>query len=238
MAKTPSNMLLLLGGSFNPPHNGHLRVAIETAEALRPWKTLLIPCAVPPHKPECSLLPFALRCAMLRAAIADMTPQQAGRKALRLEVCEVESERPGPSYTVDTLAVLAERFPGKRPAFVMGGEDFTQVAGWKRGLDLPLLADLVVLARGERGRESFCANSVGFWPEARAMAPPCGVEAAFALPHGGRLLYLAQPLLDISSSLVRERLLAGRSLDFLVPPGVLRLLHGHRDAVSGLCGQE
>lgn len=226
-------LLLLLGGSFNPPHAGHLRIAIETAEVLRPERTLFIPCAYPPHKPDGNLLPFAVRAAMLRAAIADMTSLD-GTPPLQFAVSEVEQERQGPSYTADTLAILKERFPGMRPAFVMGNEDYAQLSSWRRWRELPVLADLVVLPRSAGALESFRNSTLAFWPDASPLAPPApGVTEAFLLPHGGRILYLPQPQLDISSSLVRERLLAGRSLDFLVPPGVRNLLMEHAaEAVS------
>ena len=223
-------LLLLLGGSFNPPHSGHLRIAIETAEALRPELTLLIPCAHPPHKPDGNLLPFALRVRMLEAAIADMAPG-----ASAFAVSEVENEREGPSYTVDTLAVLGGRYPGLRPVFVMGGEDYAQLSSWRRWRDIPALADLAVLPRSSGGEASFCNSTLAFWPEARFLAPPVpAVRHAFMLPAGGRCLYLPQPQLDISSSLVRERLLQGRSLDFLVPSGVARLLREHEKDVKAL----
>lgn len=228
----PSSLLLLLGGSFNPPHAGHMRIAIETAETLRPAQTLFIPCARPPHKPDGNLLPFSLRAAMLRAAIADMGHTNRGDS---FAVSEVEQERQGLSYTVDTLAVLRERFPGMRPAFVMGSEDYAQISSWRRWKELPVLADLVVLPRSAGALESFRNCTMAFWPEAKLLAPPApGVTESFRLPDGARLLYVPQPQLDISSSLVRERLLAGRSLDFLVPAGVRDLLLEHAGQAIGL----
>lgn len=229
-------LLLLLGGSFNPPHAGHLRIAIETAEALRPALTLFIPCAHPPHKSGNNLLPFALRTRMLTAAIEeDMFPTGTEQGKPAFAVSEVENERQGPSFTVDTLGVLRERYPGMRPAFVMGSEDFAQLSSWRRWREIPELADLVVLPRSAGAADSFRNSTFAFWPEARLLAPPAAaVRSAFVLPGGGRLLYLPQPLLDISSSLVRERVLDGRSLDFLVPPSIIRLLKEHEALVADL----
>lgn len=219
-------LLLLLGGSFNPPHAGHMRIAVECAEVLKPARVLFIPCAVPPHKEAGSLLPFALRCAMLRAAIGDMRRFTSGPARMPdFAVSEVENERAGPSYTVDTLAVLGRRYPDFRPAFIMGGEDYDKLSTWRQWPELPDLADLVVVPRNREGEPTFIAQSRNMWPQATpcADAPP-GAGTAFVLPGGGRLLFLPQPLLDISSSLVRERFLSGRALDFLVPPGVNALL--------------
>ena len=212
-------LIALLGGSFNPPHAGHFRIAIEAGEALLPALTLFIPCATPPHKSTHNLLPFDVRAALLRAALDEVGMDKS------LAVCEVENDRSGPSYTVDTLAVLAARYPGNRLAFIMGGEDYALLSTWRRWREIPDLADLVVLPRGGVGKESFGETTRALWPEAQESLPPFpAVTEAFALPGGGRLLFLPQPLLNISSSLVRERWLQGRRLDFLVPRAVQLLL--------------
>jgi nicotinate-nucleotide adenylyltransferase len=115
----------------------------------------------------------------------------------------------------------------------MGSEDYARLETWLRWRELTEHADLAVLPRSVGADEDFCLNSTKLWPEAEALEPPCpGVSKAFVLPHGGRLLYLAQPMLEISSTLVRERYLAGRSLDFLVPPGVQKLLLDYADTVT------
>lgn len=226
-----SSPLLLLGGSFNPPHSGHMRIAIETAEALRPALTLFIPCARPPHKQDGNLLPFSLRARMLRAAVSGM----ADPKLLNFAVSEVENQREGPSYTVDTLAVLRRQYPGMRPAFAIGSDDYAQLSSWRRWREIPALADLVVLPRNAGGADSFRNSTLAFWPEARDLAPPSPrVHSAFSLPGGGSCLYLPQPQFDISSSLIRERVLEGRSIDFLVPCGVARLLKKRKDAVTAV----
>lgn len=221
-------LLLLFGGSFNPPHAGHMRIALECAEILRPEALLFIPCASPPHKADARLLPFALRCDLLRAAIEDAAPAPRGR----FVVDELEAEREGPSYTVDTLAELRRRHPEHRLAFIMGSEDFARLSDWRDWRRLPLFADLVIVPRSSGAEEGFFRDALALWPEGAAAEAPEGTAYAFALPKGGRLLFIPQPLLAISSSLVRERFLAGRSLDFLVPPGVLRLLRERRDRLS------
>ena len=222
-------LIALLGGSFNPPHAGHFRIAIECAEALCPAETLVVPCACPPHKSEDNLLPFDFRVALLRAALAEAGMDKS------FGVCEVESERSGPSYTADTLAILVARRPDARLAFIMGGEDYAQLATWRRWRELPALADLVVLPRGERSRESFCDTTRSLWPEARRTQTPFpAVTEAFALPGGERLLFLPQPLLDISSSMTRERWLQGRRLDFLMPQSVRKLLREQESMVKRL----
>lgn len=229
---TPSQappLICLLGGSFNPPHSGHFRIAIETYEALSPAKILFLPCSNPPHKSADSLLSFDFRVTLLRAALAE-----AGLSE-HFDVCEVENERSGPSYTVDTLAILAERCPGQRLAFVMGGEDYANLFTWRNWREIPNLADLVVLSRGDKGKEALHAVTRAFWPEARAVHTSLpAVTDAFALPGAGRLLFLSPPLLEISSSLVRERWLEQRRLDFLMPKSILFLLDKQKRTIREL----
>ena len=235
MTRTNSTPLLLLfGGSFNPPHNGHMRIILETAEALGPEKILIVPCAAPPHKTNANLLPFALRCEMLRAAIGDMR-QAVGKPRFPLDVSETEGERDGFSYTIDTLRIFAARFPGMRLVFAMGAGDYSRLNSWKDWRDMPSYGDLVVLPRNSGGLLFFTRATTTFWPEARTIHPPTEkISSAFALPCGGKILYVSQPRLEISSSLARRRYLAGRSLDFLVPPGVLTLLHRNKELAESL----
>ncbi len=244
--------IVLLGGSFNPAHAGHFRIAIEAGEALAPERILFIPCGLPPHKPAGALLPFDLRVEMLRAGIADCAAAEKGADRaggvsgkreesggwsvpLRMEVCLEEGRRAGPSYTVDTLEALRGQYPGRRLFFVLGAEDLPGLDTWSRWRRIPELADLVALPRGGEGRARFFAAAGRLWPGARPVEPPfAAVDAALRLPSGGRLLYLPQPSLAISSSLVRGRMLGGRSLDFLVPRGVQRLLYEHRGTALAL----
>jgi nicotinate-nucleotide adenylyltransferase len=219
-------LIALLGGSFNPPHIGHLRLALEVREILAPREVLLVPCATPPHKPADNLLPFAWRLAMLRASVR-------GLPGLRSS--PLEAERPGPSYTVDTLAALAGRHPRRRPAFILGGDDFPQLPEWKEGRHIPELADIIVLPRQEKGEESFLQALRANWPHALPLpSPHPAVVHAFGLPHGGRILYLPRPRLEISSSLIRSRWLQGQSLDFLIPPAVGKFLDANAEQVRRL----
>lgn len=214
-----SSYVLLIGGSFNPPHIGHFRIAIEAWEMLRPSEIIFVPTAAPPHKPDACLLPFSLRVEMLRNSL-ELMPREAN-----MSVSEVENERDGASYTVDTLTVMAAHYPGKRLAFAMGGEDYANLSTWNRWHELPNLADLIIVPRREHSEESFVAATRLLWPQASPVSPPYpSVSKAFSLPDGGEVLYLPQPLLLLSSSLVRDRFLSGRSLELLVPEPVRLLL--------------
>ena len=222
----PEGLLLLIGGSFNPPHVAHMRMAFESLEILQPRQAFFIPCAQPPHKSGGDLLPFSLRCAMLRAALKNTAGEHL------IGVSEVENERQSPSYTIETLQIMQSRFPSLRPVFVMGSEDYARLHTWLRWRELPALADLAIMPRSPAADESFERGSAELWPEAVPILPPCpGVTRALVFPHGGRLLYLPQPVLEISSTLVRERYRDGRSLDCLIPDGVLTLMRSNADVL-------
>ena len=238
--------MLLMGGSFNPPHIGHLRVAIEGSEALRPEKTLFIPVASPPHKPDDHMLPFEMRVDMLRRSI-DLLPAE-----WKFGVCEIENDRRGPSFTIDTLEILHSRHPETRLVFIMGAEDYAWLSTWRRWREIPLHADLAVIPRKEHGEESFHHSTLALWPDARRLPiqdaagsahTAHGKQAeqfchyarpAYSLPGGGHCLYLPIALLEISSSMIREHFLTERSLDFLVPSAVQEILFRDRRNIHNL----
>ncbi len=215
----------IFGGSFNPPHLGHMRLAVEVMEALRPARLDFLPSARPPHKGGRRILPFALRLDMLRAATAGMR---------NVAVNDLEGERDELSYTADTLRIYRRREPGRRFFFILGTEDFAVINTWYDWRTLPYLADIVVVPRSGMEVEAFADAAREFWPEAEKTAPETifsgrsvPVDAAFRLPEeagGGLLLHLPLPRLDIRAELIRERLLAGRCVRFLVPDAVHDLL--------------
>ena len=132
----------LFGGSFNPPHVGHLRLAIEMAETLRPLagSVELMPCATPPHKVVSGLLPFDLRAAMVEACLDGLPGLSCNR---------MEAGRPGLSYTWDTLQACREETRERPLFFILGNPDYALLPHWHRGLELPELCQLVAVPRGE-----------------------------------------------------------------------------------------
>ncbi|MDR2727132.1 MAG: nicotinate-nicotinamide nucleotide adenylyltransferase, partial [Deltaproteobacteria bacterium] len=130
----------ILGGTFNPVHVGHLRLAIEAAERLNLDRVVLMPAHTPPHKDRADLLPFALRVELLQAAV-EHSPI--------LSVTELEAELPPPSYTWNSLAAWKSRRPDDLGVFILGAEDFANLNTWHRGLELPTLMDLAVMARAD-----------------------------------------------------------------------------------------
>lgn len=209
-----SGCIGILGGSFNPPHIGHLRLAIEVRERLRLEFVDLVPAAVPPHKSGCGLLPFDERVARLQNGIRDFD---------YLRISKIEAQRDGPSYTWDTLAAYRERDPSIALFFILGALDLPTLPSWHMGLRLPERANLVIVPRDAYDLQIVSEFIDTYWAEQTAAAdsPLPDVQAAWhwrASPGAAasELLYVPVPRLDISSSLIREKLHAGKSVDYLI----------------------
>ena len=223
-AASPPPGRAILGGSFNPPHVGHLRLAIEAREALGHLVqgVDMVPCAVPPHKAQSGMLPFELRARMVEAS-AESIPWLRCNRA--------EALRQGPSYTWDTLCAYREAEPQTELYFILGSPDFALLSTWHRGLELPRLCHFVVVPRKGHTAEDFSAAASALWPTARQQQPLLPGGACMALPGGGLAHFLDVPWLAVSASRVRQLWLAGRNVDFLVPDAALHILQNNAQAV-------
>jgi nicotinate-nucleotide adenylyltransferase len=200
----------IFGGSFNPVHNGHLRMAIEAREALDLKRVDFAPAHVPPHKPELGLLPFALRLELIREAVAGVDG---------LGVSAIEAEVDGPSYSFETMARLRAASPDTPFVFIMGSTDFLTLPDWYRGLELPLTTDIVVADRSGLDLAAVDRFMSAHWTWRAEGLRVRRIE-------GGRcVVFLTIPRLDISASLVRERFLQGRDVSALTPEVVRRRMH-------------
>lgn len=213
----------VLGGTFNPVHVGHLRMALEAAEALHLERVDLMPCAVPPHKPKTNLLPFELRVSLLRAAV-EGTP--------RLAVDSLEAELPSPSYTWNLLTAWRDRHL-EAPCFLLGDEDFAMLPSWHRGTELPRLADFAVVPRSGTEAAVFLQTLVRLAPTARAFPVPGkpGLLETSLVP-GRRCVFLPLPCLDISASKVRTLWRVGAEIRYLVPDAALAIMSAHRELIA------
>ncbi|WBF67805.1 nicotinate-nucleotide adenylyltransferase [Desulfovibrio subterraneus] len=213
----------ILGGTFNPVHIGHIRPAVEVFEAIKPDRIDLIPCASPPHKEGDNLLPFALRAEMVTAAAAPFP---------FLHVSKMENERPGPSYTIDTLEEYRKIYPDSKLFFILGAGDLATLPTWHRGMEITNLADLVVLPRSGKDAGTFHAIVSEYWPGAELLKTKAPLAAKYGLPTGHTIHFLPQPRLDISATLVRERWLAGRNVTYLVPRAVHEIMQRERETIT------
>ena len=182
----------LYGGSFNPPHTGHIRGAQYAIDKLCLEKLLLIPSCIAPHKtvPTYSPAPEQ-RAQMLRIA--------AGEK---MEVCNIELTRGGVSYTYETVEALAEQYPDKELVFCMGSDMFLSILNWKEPERILAKVSLGVLYRGDRGETE------------RIAAQKEKLEAM-----GARVYLIENPVTEISSTQLR-RMLTFRCADPFLPYGV------------------
>jgi nicotinate-nucleotide adenylyltransferase len=197
--------IAILGGTFDPVHNAHLRVAWEAAEALDA-DVRLMPANVPPHRAAPVASP-AQRVAMLRAALTGQS---------RLQLDERELRRDKPSYTIDTLREMRAEFGAGQPLILLVGADaFAALPTWHEWNALFRFAHVTVLTRPGHGGD-LPAELVAEIAARRVTAASALRDAAF-----GKVLDLAVTPLEISASAVRALLAAGRVPRWLVPDAVL-----------------
>lgn len=225
----------IFGGSFNPVHVGHLRIAIEVLETLGLDQVDMVPAASPPHKEAADLLPFDLRCAIIRAAV---------RQAEGLVLSDLEAVLPEPSYTHRTLSAYREMRPADELFFILGASDLLQLDVWHRGRELHELANLVVVPRFGKGLEEVSAFVPAFWsgaerlPVCQAPSLPDNFQVCWRLPGGQQLHFVHAPGLDVSATDIRRRFLAGRSIVFLVPREAGQVLTEMQDEVRRIWGAQ
>jgi len=194
----------VLGGTFDPIHIGHLIVAEEARTRLGFQEVLFVPAGEPWLKQNNSITAASHRVEMVRRAIS-------GNPHFRL--CALEVERPGPSYTVDTMMLLTEELGREAQLyFILGRDNLAQLPSWKEPEKLVRFCRLVVAPRlGAKDLKDLESSIPG-------------------LP--GRVLQLDMPVIGISSSEIRRRVSQGLSTRYLVPAGVEEYMAEHRMYVT------
>lgn len=194
----------LFGGTFNPVHNGHLRLALEACETLGLEQVRLLPCHQPPHRATPDVDSHQ-RAEMLRLAITSCP---------RLVLDERELQRSGPSYTVDSLRSLREeQGPEVSLVWIMGSDAFAGLESWHHWRELLDWGHLVVIARP--GSELPTEGAVAQWLEDHQAQP----DALEAHPSGAIVVRTLR-LLPISATEIRALIGGGRSPQFLLPDAV------------------
>lgn len=206
----------ILGGTFNPIHFAHLRMAEEARERCGLERVLFIPAADPPHKPVAASATFSQRLAMVQAAIAGNAAFVAS---------DLEARRAGKSYSVQTLEILREMHPAAELFFIVGLDSFRDLGTWWEYQRLFQLAHLVVVTRPGVASDG---DFSGLLPV--AVRPEfCYDAAAKTLVHrqGQRVILLDETCLDISSTRIRRLVAAGRSPRYLLPDAVSTYISAH-----------
>jgi nicotinate-nucleotide adenylyltransferase len=197
----------ILGGTFNPPHIGHLAVARHARAELGLERVLLMPAHIPPHKTAGEDPGPEDRLRMCRLAVED---------ADGLSACGLEIERGGPSYTVDTLKAIHASHPDAELTFIVGADTARTLASWREPVKLLELAHLAVAARTGSARRQVLDTVVGL-VDGDGQALAAGVK------------FLEMPTIEISSSMVRRCVARQEPIDEFVGPAVARYI-----AESGL----
>jgi nicotinate-nucleotide adenylyltransferase len=180
----------VLGGMFDPPHVGHLILASEAAWQLRLDEVRLVVTARPPHR-EAGWLAPELRLRLAEALAAGFPSLRASR---------AEIDRPGPNYMVDTLGAFAAAEPGTVFWLLLGADQLAAFARWHRPEDIVAIARLGVAARNDIDRHDLQAV-------ANEVAPD-------------RVDWIDMPEVDVSSTVIRDRIAAGTPVRHLVTPPV------------------
>jgi len=185
----------VLGGTFDPVHYGHLRLAesAREAEELSLDRVLFVPAGQPWRKSDRVISHARQRAAMLDLAIE-------GNPAFEMSTLELERE--GPSYTVDTLEFLHSQYPGSELVLIMGEDALADLPNWRTPERIVSLAQLAVASRRESNRD-----------------PPHKSES---LPVGTleRVIWVPMEPLQISGSAIRDKVRSGLSVRYLVPDAV------------------
>jgi len=187
----------LLGGTFDPIHDGHLAIARRVRAALGLAGVVFIPAGMPPHKPGQAVSPGADRAAMIALAIA-------GDPGFSLST--IELDRPGPSYTADTLFGLGTR---QALEFILSAEAFAGFPSWHEPGRILALARLAVV------------------PRAGARPVDTGWLDANLPAWRERVDFVEAPTIDVSASVIRDRVRAGLPIDGLVPAAVADYIKAH-----------
>ena len=198
---TAAGRIGILGGTFDPPHVGHLWLATLVADALDLDRILFMPAAQPPHKPRERLTRATDRLLMTRLAITGEP---------RFGLTMIEMERPGPSYTVDSVEQLQATYHDAQLFLLMAADSLEEIESWR---EPDRLLSMIEWAVGPRPGTQM--------PRAEGLAERFGSAA-------GRIHLLDGPSLDVSSSQIRERVASGHAIRYLVPRTVEELIASRR----------
>jgi len=190
----------LFGGTFDPPHVGHLILAAEARSQLGLDQLLWILTPNPPHKKIQPITPLEHRLAMVRLALVD---------APTFELSTVDMDRPGPHYALDTVNIISDQYPGADLVYLMGGDSLRDLPTWHRHKELVAVLRLIGVMRRP-------GDSIDL-PALEIKIP--GITA--------KVRFMDAPLLDIAAHEIRLRAAEGRPFRYYLPPVVYDYIEEH-----------
>ena len=190
-AKQPMTRIGLFGGTFDPVHAGHLLLAEQCREQCSLDEVWFLPAGDPPHKREASITAGKSRAEMLELAVA-------GHPQFRVN--RLELERQGTTFTVDTLEILHSEDPDRDLFFLIGADSLSELTTWRSPARITELATIVAVNRGDHPL-----------PAVGPLSDRLGDELA------SRLVFVAMPGIDVSSTDIRRRVRAGQSIRYMTP---------------------
>lgn len=215
MQEQPKKQVGILGGSFDPVHNGHLGLAHQVREEFRLDHVVFIPAHISPHKRDKKSAPARHRLAMLRLATGPFP---------HLKISEIELKRKGVSFTVDTLAALMAEQPQTDFFLILGMDAFAGIATWKEVARLLAMCHVVVAARpghALEGSESLVRNLFAGLPVHYRAPVQTGRVVTFAHEQAATTLnFFDLAPMDVSSSGIRDRIHRNLEIKNMLPPEV------------------
>ena len=195
-----SDRIGLFGGTFDPPHLGHLILASEAQSQLELDRLLWILTPEPPHKQEQLITPVEHRLAMVNLAIEDNPA---------FELSRIELDRPGPHYTLDTIKLIGEQNPGADIVPIIGGDSLRDLPKWHRPQEIVYACHWIGVMR-------------------RPDDKPNLEELERELPGiSSKIHYVDAPLLEIASRDIRDRITQGRPVRYYLPSAVNDYIEQH-----------
>lgn len=192
----------LFGGTFDPPHLGHLILAEQCREQCALDEVWMLPSGQPPHKRSGEMTAGDRRAEMIELAVA-------GHPAFRVDRRELK--RTGTTYTVDTLRQFHDEDPARELFFLIGADSLADLPGWRQPAQILQLATIVAVNRGDRP-----------FPDTSALVDTVGSELA------ARVVRVTIPGIDLSSTDLRRRVREGRSIRYFVPRAVEAYIREHQ----------
>lgn len=196
----------VFGGTFDPPHLGHLILAAEAQDQLHLDRVLWVLTPDPPHKRGQVISPVSVRLALVAAAIADEP---------RFELSRVELDRPGPHYALDTVRLLRAQYPEATLVYLLGGDSLVELPTWHQAAAFVAACDEIGVMRRPDARVD--------WDTALDALP--GLRS--------RVRFVDTPLLEIASRDIRRRVSEGRPYRYFLPPAVCQIVQERRLYVAG-----